>query len=121
MILTSQKTKKIGYNLWYQLWKHPECEFKNDLLNCGDEAKIAYEDAQYYPEACVFCAWDAQERIDNRRDGKDHPFCSFCPLRGQSGDCCHGYYRKWALSTEEKERKLYAKAIVDMIAQWKPT
>lgn len=120
MKLTKEKTKTLGYNLWYQLWIHPECEYKDDLLKCDEEASMAYRDVEYFPECCVFCEYDAQQRIMHSREHrKKIPICKFCPLEGDNGDCCYGYYRKWALSNNTQQRKLYAKAILDLIKQWK--
>ena len=119
MTLTAEKTKRLGYNLWYQLWKHPECEYKNDLIQIGGEAESAYRAVEFFPECCIFCEYDAQQRIKNTTYRKTYGICDFCPLSDKDGQCCHGYFSKWSLATDKKERKIYAKAIVDLISQWK--
>ena len=119
MWLTAEKTKKIGYELWYQLWKHPESKYKDDLLNYDQEAIEAYQAVRFFAENCVFCEYDAQMRIKNDMLDDLTNDCYYCPLKGKNNDCCHGYFRKWALSEDRKTRKLYAKAILDLISNWK--
>lgn len=118
MLLTAKKTKDYGENLWYQLWLHPECEYKDELLRCGKEAAEAYTDVEFYPEACIFCEYDSQQRIFKSGKRNKTIMCSMCPLVDDENQCCHGYYRKWALTDDIEERKIYAKAILDLIRQW---
>lgn len=121
MWLTHAKTKNLGYNLWYQLYLHPECRYKDELLNCDKEAAAAYKAVKHFPEACPFCEYDSQVRIFFSK--VDHPIkeCHFCPLMGDEDEleCCGGHFRKWYMANNIEERRNEALIILKMIIAWK--
>ena len=120
MWLTAKKTKKLGKNLWYQLYIHPECTCKADLQNFGTKAAAVYNAVKYYPEACPFCEYDAQQRIESLYSNNPIPECHCCPLNPSKGKmCCEGHFRKWFFATNIEERRQEAYIIFKMIKNWK--
>lgn len=118
MILTKEKTKRLGYNLWYQLWKNPSCEYEDELLLCGNEAKKAYNDVKFYPACSPFCEYDYQMRLTSK-GRKMYKMCDFCPLLGENNLCCSGYLQKWVICNTQELRQKYAEQILKQILAWK--
>lgn len=120
MWLTEQKTKNLGYNLWYQLYLHPECKRKYDLKNCGEEAAAAYEAVKHFAEACPFCEYDSQTRILFSKVDNPIKECHFCPLQGvkENTNCCSGHFRNWYMAETPEDREREALIILTMIKNW---
>ena len=117
-MLSLSKVKLLSQNIWYQLWKHPECQFKSDLVNVGGEAERAYLAVEDMFQECPFCEFDLN--ISNEIYGnsyKNYEPCSHCPLHDKVNFCCDGVYQKWAYEDDPVQRSLYAKRIYEMICK----